>query len=194
MFGEGRWSRPNRLFQEVAFSADLLDLLLTNARPRDARTAEGDTLLHLAATYARVEALDVLLANGISATVTNHRGFTPLHWAILSHEMDGVPCLVQHHAPLDAADADGNTPLHHAILAEAPEAVSIHLRARAPLTRTNKLGLTPLQHVRRSQPGGSYSRTHEHGLRLPAIQGDDAQRDAIIRALETAEPPPPGPR
>ncbi len=79
LFGETRWSPGLSLLQEVAFSPDLLDLLLTNSRPRDARSTEGDTLLHFAATYARVDALDVLLTGGLSASVINHRGFTPLH-------------------------------------------------------------------------------------------------------------------
>lgn len=64
-----------------------VDLLLTNATPLSMRSAQGDTLLHAAAKWSRLEALEFLLQAGLSVNATNHAGWTPLHSVAQRPEM-----------------------------------------------------------------------------------------------------------
>ena len=54
------------------------DLMLTNSPDPARRTPAGDTVLHLAARWARTDAIDFLLAAGFSVNQTNNDGLTPL--------------------------------------------------------------------------------------------------------------------
>jgi len=155
---------------------EVLDLLLTNSRPRDARSPQGDSLVHIAAANRRAEALEVLLEGGLSATSTNRLGFTPLHLVARAvrqptptavadrllaagarHDLFTAAglgdtnalasLLTQEPNGLRRHGPDGRTPLHWAIRSRQTATVQWLVAHRAPVAATDAEGNTPLHSV-----------------------------------------------
>ncbi|CAB0032675.1 unnamed protein product [Trichogramma brassicae] len=113
----------------------------------------GDSPLHLALEYKRMEVFQSLMRYGADPTLANEDGSTPLHvmcktnvdhtWVsmlfALSHEK-GQPIRI------DARDKLGNTPLHLALGCCNNETVQWLMR-RTDLNSTNAEGSTPLHLV-----------------------------------------------
>jgi len=103
--------------------AELAALLRSDGRqtPRD---AEGNTVLHLAASPRAwrnpAAAVATVLASGADPNVTNDRGFTPLHFASASDCSDCVKALLAAGAQVGARRLGGKTPLHTCSAAALP--------------------------------------------------------------------------
>jgi hypothetical protein len=77
----------------------------------EARTADGATPLHYAATNGHVEALKTLVALGADMEAKSAKGGTPLHEAACYGHVEAVQALVALGADMQAKTANGETPL-----------------------------------------------------------------------------------
>ena len=79
-----------------------LRAFLEHAFPVDARDAQGNTLLMLAAYHGHCETVDVLVAHGADVDLANDRNQSPIAGAIFKGEEQVVRALVAAGADLDA--------------------------------------------------------------------------------------------
>jgi ankyrin repeat protein len=116
---------------------------LDHGNSPNARDAQGNTPLILAALYGDVSSLHLLLDRGADVKATNNVGATALHRA--SVDAAKVALLVRRGADVNARTANGNTPL---ILAARPaashDAVKTLLAHGADANATNHFGASPL--------------------------------------------------
>lgn len=72
---------------------------------------EGDTALHCASSWERIEIAKVLLANGANVNAVNSRGMVPLHSAASMENLSLMRLLITNGARIDMKDKDGESPL-----------------------------------------------------------------------------------
>jgi ankyrin repeat protein len=109
----------------------------------NARDAQGNTPLHLAAGYGNAACLRLLLDRGAEVNATNAAGSTVLLRAAGDHEK--LALLVQRGANVNARSALGNTPLMLASRgANSHRAVELLLAHGADAKATNHFGATAL--------------------------------------------------
>lgn len=96
-------------------------LLKSNPKLLDSRDGGGETPLHWAAFWGRVEVANFLLARGADLHARDHSGRTPLDYAI-AHDRTEMAALLRRHEP--AAPAERVEP--------APVAPSVPVPAKAP--------------------------------------------------------------
>ncbi|XP_054713849.1 serine/threonine-protein phosphatase 6 regulatory ankyrin repeat subunit B-like [Uloborus diversus] len=77
----------------------------------DEKDKEGNTALHLAATYG-LKGLKMLLDAKANTRLQNSEGFTPLHCALIWRRVDVAMILLDYDAKIDLHDRHGRTPLH----------------------------------------------------------------------------------
>lgn len=117
---------------------------LMNARQTqvDARNAQDETPLMMAAIKGNMEAVRALIARDADV---NKPGWTPLHYAASGTSPQHVriiALLLENHAYIDAASPNGSTPLMMAAQYGTPEALQLLLDEGADPTLKNQLGLT----------------------------------------------------
>ena len=71
----------------------------------------GDTALHWASSWERIEIAKVLLANGANVNAVNSRGMVPLHSAASMENPSLMRLLITNGARIDMKDKDGESPL-----------------------------------------------------------------------------------
>lgn len=152
--GCGLWSALNLRAEEPTLTADFAGLLrrgnvteltraLDSGVPVNARDAQGNTPLMLAAIYAEAPAVKLLLSRGAEVNVTNCDGVTPLMRAATDAEK--VRLLLERGAEVNARAASGNTALMLAARpARSHDAVERLLASGAKPNVTNNWGSSAL--------------------------------------------------
>ena len=146
--------------------APVMRELLAAGADVGARTVDGWSPLHSAATARDVASLTALLASGVDVDASDDGGETPLHRAARIRELPNVAELLAAGADANARDVAGDTPLHHVIswsarptgderlaaLFSRDTAVAAALiRAGADVNARNNDGDTPLRLARRGR-------------------------------------------
>jgi hypothetical protein len=136
------------------FDAETFEQTLAGAlevgEPANAKNADGETALHLAALYGKVAYVEVLLRRGADPLATDESLGTPLHDACASGHADVARALCD--AARDAGtlatllkkvDEDQETPLHHAARGEHAEVVKYLIELGADKSAKSSVGATP---------------------------------------------------
>nr|WP_255565508.1 ankyrin repeat domain-containing protein [Wolbachia endosymbiont of Cylisticus convexus] len=103
------------LLHHAAFGNDpkLIKLLLNELRfDIDIINKEGNTPLHVAARYGRLDAVKGLLTRGANIDARNNVNNTPLHIAARYGQLDVVKELLDKKAKIYTGNKAGNAPLH----------------------------------------------------------------------------------
>jgi ankyrin repeat protein len=109
----------------------------------NAKDAQGQTPLMLAAAFGSPEAVQLLLASGADARATSSSGVTALHWA--APNAAKVRALIEAGADVSAVSQLGRTPLLVAASANGTaESVRLLLARSAKVSVTDTVGMTPL--------------------------------------------------
>lgn len=142
---------------------------------------DGDTALHLAALYGRLECVRLLLEAGAHAAARNPEDLTtPLHDAAAGGYLDVVRALLDDPrgaASLQAQDSDGDTPLHNAARGGHGHVVNFLLaRGAAPAAR-NHAGKTPAQEADDADVVGALAAALTQGVAGGGGGGGDAMED-----------------
>jgi len=74
----------------------MVELLVINKAEVDAKTADGYTPLHFAASVGHKDVVDLLLANTAEVNARANNGGTPLRFAADARHQDVVDLLRQH--------------------------------------------------------------------------------------------------
>jgi uncharacterized protein len=108
----------------------------------EARNAQDESPLMMAALKGNVEAVDALLKRDADV---NKTGWTPLHYAASAgsaQHLAIIALLLENHAYIDAASPNGTTPLMMAAQYGSTDAVQLLLNEGADPTLRNQLRLT----------------------------------------------------
>ena len=108
----------------------------------DARNAQDESPLMIAAIKGNVEAVKALIARNADV---NKTGWTPLHYAASAGAPEHtqiIALLLEHHAYIDAASPNGTTPLMMAAHYGSMKSLQLLLDEGADPTLKNQLGLT----------------------------------------------------
>jgi ankyrin repeat protein len=81
----------------------------------DAKNAEEQTALHLAAEYGKLEIVKLLVKKGANINAQDDYGLTPLYSALLEKHPGVARFLIKQGANVQAQTKDGNTALHVAV-------------------------------------------------------------------------------
>lgn len=109
---------------------------------------DGDTALHLAALYGRIECVQLLLESGADAgTVNQQDGSTVLHDAAAGGYLDICELVLARAQPdiVNTADEDGDQPLHNAARGNHLDVVRLLLAKGADPKARNQSGSTPAE-------------------------------------------------
>jgi ankyrin repeat protein len=140
---------------------------LDHGASANARDAEGNTPLMLAAVYADVSCAKLLLEGGAEVNVTNNAGATPLMRATFDY--DKLRLLVDHGADVDARSALGNSALMLAARpANSHRAVGLLLSHGADAKATNNWGATALMAAAAGEDDASVRLLLKHGADVNA--------------------------
>ncbi|MCZ2406965.1 MAG: ankyrin repeat domain-containing protein [Burkholderiales bacterium] len=108
----------------------------------EARNAQGESALMMAALRGHVQAVRALIARDADV---NKPGWTPLHYAATGttpQQTEIIALLLEHHAYIDAASPNGTTPLMMAVHYGTREAAELLLREGADPALRNQLRLS----------------------------------------------------
>lgn len=117
----------------------------------NARNAQGETALMLAAIKGHLDIVKALLARDADV---NQTGWTPLHYAAsgpLPQQTDVVALLLEHHAYIDAGSPNGTTPLMMAAQYGTDACAQLLLSEGADPTLKNQQGLTAVDFALRAE-------------------------------------------
>lgn len=136
---------------------DIVSQLIASGVDADSISQEGQSALHLAAFYSRLEVIELLLHSGGNVDVLNEDEgpgggpfSTPLAQvagsAFAEHRIEAMSMLLAAEANPNSQDAYGMTPLMNAVHYQAgyPDSVQHLLNAGAKVTLKNKKGDTAL--------------------------------------------------
>jgi len=110
----------------------------------NARNKCGNTPLHCAAFYGRINAAEFLLARGADVNAVNKKGKEPIHCATYGRRIKSVVFLLSQGANVNAEDFKGNTPLHIAASMGYVDIVKTLLLNNADRDHRNNDHKTPL--------------------------------------------------
>lgn len=127
---------------------------------------EGNTPLHLAASWNRSSAGRYLLGIGAQVNSRNLQGMTPLHYAVRNNSIEMSRLLIDAGAGLDARDTYGNTPLHTSVSWGSLQSEKFLLLLGANVSLRNLSGNTPMHTAVLHQDEMSISILHEYGASL----------------------------
>lgn len=145
-------------------------------------TVLGETPLHFAAEFGRVEIAKVLLAKGANVDATGLLGRTPLHFASLSGNIKIFKVLLAKGANVNIADSEQNTPLHMAARYSNQEAVKLLLTRGSDVNAVNHAGRTPLHEAAENGTAEEVRILVECGANINAI--DEKGSTAIQLAAD----------
>lgn len=121
----GAHERPIHDLARLGSGAEIKRLLTGDAAQRDARTAQGSTPLHLAATNPDLTALQALIAAGADPNARDGDGATPLHMAAYAQNAKHARLLLEAGADPMAKTNAGRDPTSMARKAMANEASGV---------------------------------------------------------------------
>ncbi|MDF2868323.1 MAG: ankyrin-3, partial [Gammaproteobacteria bacterium] len=127
---------------EGDFSA--VQSLLRRGAEKNAKTANGFTLLHYAADSGHLKIVEKLLEKKAEIEAKDNVGFTPLHCAADSGHPKVVEKLLEKKAEIEAKDNIGFTPLHCAADLGYLDVVEVLLEKKANKEAKANDGFTPL--------------------------------------------------
>jgi ankyrin repeat protein len=104
---------------------DLVLLFLESGGDLEARTAEEETALHIAARIGNVTLVESFLDAGSSIDVVEDRGRTPTSLAAFMKRLQVLDLLTSRGADLNLADSNGWTPLHFAAFRDHEEIAAL---------------------------------------------------------------------
>ncbi|MDR3285660.1 MAG: ankyrin repeat domain-containing protein [Holosporales bacterium] len=114
-------------------------------KSKNKEDADGNTLLHKAASIGHTEAVRMLLEFGANKDARNNEGKTPLYKAILGHlHLETVTTLIRVGTDVNAIDNMGRTPLRIGIFNNYPKTVRILIQVGADVNTIDNMGRTPL--------------------------------------------------
>lgn len=97
-------------------SGEVIDYLITKGASPDALQDDGNTPLHIAATFNSEKAVEALIKNGADKDAANKRGQTPLHICAIMNCRLAARSILEHGAfPSFIDSPSGYTPLHWAV-------------------------------------------------------------------------------
>ena len=117
----------------------------------DARNAQDESPLMIAAIKGNVEAVKALIAREADV---NKTGWTPLHYAASAGSPQHaviISLLLENHAYIDAASPNGTTPLMMAASYGSPEAVKLLVEEGADIAMRNQKQMTAMDFARRAE-------------------------------------------
>ena len=154
-------------------------LLISPATEIDARNAEGETALMVAAGSGNLELVKLLVARKAQV---NRAGWTPLHYAAGNGHQTVVEYLLEHNAYIDAASENGTTPLMLAARQMKITVARLLVNEGADPTLRNQAGLDAAGYFERLGETGhaDWMRTRAQEFRrrngLPPAAQDHAPR------------------
>ncbi|XP_071844268.1 uncharacterized protein [Apostichopus japonicus] len=105
---------------------------------------EGQTALHVAASYGEFSSLEIMLALGANIQLRDNEGMTALHLACKGGHLDSVTRLVQAGTALDVKDNNGKTVLHHSATGGHVDCTVLLMQAKATNDIRDENQKTPL--------------------------------------------------
>ncbi len=128
--------------------ADIFEFLLLNGVEVNFKDKNsGDTALHTAALFGRVELSKRLLVSGADINARNNSDWTPLKTAIIHQNNDVIKVLLDNGADLTVKDNDGNTLLIDAAMIDDINLVKTLLLAGVKVDEQNNSGWAALTYV-----------------------------------------------
>ncbi len=155
----------------------LIRRLIGNGADVNAKDADGQTSLHLAARTGRAEPVTVLLQGGADVDAQDDEDKTPLMWAVVANRPAAVTALLAGGADVKATDNIGSTVLHLAATSDRAGIVPLLLSGGADVEAKDTQGYTPL-HLAASVG---------HAAVLKALLKGDADTDAKTANGKTAQ-------
>ena len=110
----------------------------------NAKTSQGETLLHIAMRKENLKMASFLIRNGIEVDAPNKFGSSPLYNAIYQGDISGIEFLIGAGANLEFRNNNGNTPLHWAVDCHKPRVCSFLISKGVNIDARNNDGETPL--------------------------------------------------
>ncbi len=146
------WCRPAFASEihDAAASGELQKMkFLIQAQPAlvNARDANGQTPLELAATNNRKHIAEALLSAGADVNAKDNGGWTPLHMAAAGGHRDIIALLLAKSAAPNVQAKDNATPFIWATARGQKEAADLLLAAGADVNARDNFGQTPLHYA-----------------------------------------------
>jgi ankyrin repeat protein len=111
-----RWTRCCEIIAQGDEPEEISGLLERDANLSSERNSKGDTLLHIAVLYGRIQTMSIL-AQHCDIDATDRYGDSPLNWAVLytpeSKKLECIMFLIYHGAKMDLGE---RTPLASAVI------------------------------------------------------------------------------
>ncbi|XP_022257641.1 uncharacterized protein LOC106473507 [Limulus polyphemus] len=127
----------------------LVEILLEEDASPKLRDRYGNTCLHLAVKYKRLECLRVLLSNRLTRQIVNslnYDGYSALHVAVTNRAIAAIKYLVKANCDIDVQDGkSGRTPLFHAVMNNDKSIVQLLLKIGASPNAVDYSGISPLE-------------------------------------------------
>lgn len=127
-------------------SCNKCEKLLENSNNQSAVNEKGQTLLHIAVLYNKMDVVEFLLGKKCDVNVTDNCGETPLHYAAKKGHQNILLFLLQNCARANVVNLEGNTPLHIAANNGHERCVKalIYCSKTININASNNWGNTPL--------------------------------------------------
>ena len=107
---------PALIFSVNNSTEEITRLLVERGADIGAVDNYGNTTLHAAAQWGRINTIDLLLSRGADIAARTPSGYAPLHAAIHGMQLEAVKHLVAKGAPINAQTSSYGTPLVDAVM------------------------------------------------------------------------------
>mmetsp|Transcript_22387 Transcript_22387/g.53644 ORF Transcript_22387/g.53644 Transcript_22387/m.53644 type:complete len:205 (+) Transcript_22387:189-803(+) len=121
------------------------ELVRLGARVHKMTKSYGNTPLHWAAAFGKIDMIAQLLDAGADANALSNKGETPAHSAAGAGQGEALAALIQAGADVNMKSKTGAMPLHQACAQGSLEAVKVLLNAEADSNHPDGEGYTPIQ-------------------------------------------------
>ncbi|XP_053620002.1 BRCA1-associated RING domain protein 1-like [Plodia interpunctella] len=116
-----------------------------STKATEKRNQKGETLLHIACRFGKMDKVMELLSNGANTNTKDYAGWTPLHEVVQNGNLDLVILLLQYNAMVNVPGQSNETPLHEAVRYNHVDIVKELVRNGADINSRNCKGETPMQ-------------------------------------------------